>query len=400
MGASNDSNEPTSPVVSGEARRVVHLTTVHQPFDPRIFYKQLGSLRAAGFDPHLIAPHSRRENVEGVTIHPLPDPVNRWQRVALQPKAFRQARFLDADLYQIHDPELIPFARLLKRRLDAPVIYDMHEDYWTKGAVLGWVLRILERWCFRWVDHVLLAEKSYRAIVEDTPAEHTYIANYFKPIGEAGKADDGQDQAPTLPPTRLLYTGTVANSRGLRTMLNLASAVRERDRPERLDIVGICRYPDQRAAEEMRIEEEGLGPVVTRVGWDTYVPPSEMRPYYHRADVGLSLFEPHPNAVRSMPTKFYEYMHYGLPVICSDFPLWRAFVEEHECGAVVPPGDVEAVLDVLDRWRRHPEEYRRCSRNAQAAASQYRWEKMGKQLVQVYRRVLGDAEETEVGSSR
>jgi len=171
-------------------------------------------------------------------------------------------------------------------------------------------------------------------------------------------------------------------------MVDLASVVRERDRPEHLDIVGICRYPDQRAAVEARIEKERLGSIVTRVGWDTYVPPSEMRPYYHRADVGLALFEPHPNAVRSMPTKFYEYMHYGLPLICSDFPLWRAFVEKHKCGAVVPPGDVEAALDVLDRWRQHPEVYRVLVQNAQDAAEQYGWEEMGTRLVRVYRDLL------------
>jgi glycosyltransferase involved in cell wall biosynthesis len=106
--------------------------------------------------------------------------------------------------------------------------------------------------------------------------------------------------------------------------------------------------------------------------------------------VGLALFERHPNHVGSIPTKFYEYLHYGLPLICSDFPLWRRFVERHECGAVVPPGDPRAVLDVLDTWQAHPERYRRCADNARAAASQYRWAEMGERLVNRYRVLLGD----------
>jgi glycosyltransferase involved in cell wall biosynthesis len=398
MEASSDKTELLSSVaVAGQAPRIVHLTTVHHPFDPRIFHKQLGSLSAAGFDTHLIAPHARREDVDGVTIHPLPVPENRWQRIALQPKAFRQARFLEADLYQIHDPELIPLGFLLKEKTGAPIIYDMHEDYRTKGAVVGRGLRALERWCFRWVDHVLLAEKSYRPIVEQSTVDHTYIANYFKAIGDPNEREGRQEERPVSSPTRLLYTGTVSNARGLDTMIELAGTIRERSRPERLDIVGICRYPNQRGTAETRIERDGLNPVVTRVGWDTYVPAKSMSPYYRRADVGLALCEPHPNLVGSLLTKFYEYLYYGLPLICSDFPLWRDFVEEHECGAVVPPGDVEAVIDVLDRWRRSPEDYRRCARNAQAASSQYRWENMGRRLVKVCRQVISEAQEAVAG---
>jgi glycosyltransferase involved in cell wall biosynthesis len=115
-----------------------------------------------------------------------------------------------------------------------------------------------------------------------------------------------------------------------------------------------------------------------------------MPPHYRRADVGLALCEPHPNHVGSLLTKFYEYLHYGLPLICSDFPLWRRFVEEHECGAVVPPGDPEAVLNVLDRWQAHPDRYRQCAENARAAAPQYRWAPMEERLVNRYRCLLDD----------
>ena len=171
-------------------------------------------------------------------------------------------------------------------------------------------------------------------------------------------------------------------------MIDLAARLRRADRPETIDLVGICRYPAQRARAEERLQSEDLDEVLERTGWDTYAQPSAMPPHYRRADVGLALCEPHPNLVGSLPTKFYEYLHYGLPLICSDIPLWRRFVERHECGAVVPPGDPDAVIDVLDEWRAHPERYRRRAENARAAAPQYRWEKMGQRLVDCYRSLL------------
>lgn len=368
-----------------QSDRIVHITTAHQPFDPRIFYKQLASLRDAGFDTHLIAPHDHTEKVQGISIHALPRPDTRWHRFALQPQVLDTARILDAALYQIHDPELIPLAFLLRKATGAQIVYDMHENYRTKGPLLGRALRGLEHWAFLWIDHVLIAEESYRSIVEDSPTAHTYIPNYIRPIGDP---DSGNHGRTSKTPTRLLYTGTLSASRGLHTMVDLAAHIRRANRPETAALVGICRYENQRARAESRIQSEGLDEILTRVGWDTYVQPSSMPPHYHCADVGLALFEPHPNHVDSLPTKFYEYLYYGLPIICSDFPRWRRFVKRNECGAVVPPGELEAVLDVLDRWQTHPERYRRCAKNARAAASQYRWKPVGDRLVTLYRQML------------
>lgn len=372
--------------VASQEYRVVHLTTVHQPFDPRIFYKQLGSLRDAGFDTHLIVPHAHSETREGIDIHALPEPKNRAHRFALQLRVYRMARALDADLYQVHDPELLPLGGLLKARTGARLVYDMHENYRAKGPLVGRTLRALERWGFRGGDHVLLAEESYRSIVEGHAVPRTYLPNYFRPIG--GEAPGAVSPERKSPPTRLLYTGTLSESRGLRTMVELAARIRRSDRPETLELVGVCRFEDQRTWAEERIHAERLDGVVERVGWDRYVPPSRMSAHYREADVGLALFEPHPNYRDTLPTKFYEYLHYGLPLICSDVPRWRQFVDRHDCGAVVPPGDPEAVLDVLDEWRAHPERYAECAQNARGAAAQYRWEPVGERLIAVYRDLL------------
>jgi len=370
--------------------RAVHLTTVHKPFDPRILHKQLRTLRRAGVDARLLAPHHTTEEVHGVPVHALPEPGHRGQRLALQPTVFRRARALDAALYQVHDPELLPCAFLLKKATGARVVYDMHENYRTKGALLGRGLRLLERWAFRWVDHVLLAEESYRPIVDGADAAHAVLPNYFRPIGEQ---DHGPARLPDPPtsPTRLLYTGTLATARGLRTMIEVAARIQRASRPEVVEMVGICRYPGQRDWAEARIRRESLGDVVERRGWSTYVRPSEMPPHYRCADVGLALCEPHPNHTESLLTKFFEYLHYGLPIICSDFPLWRAFVEEHDCGAVVPPNDPAAVLSVLDAWRAEPERYQEYVMNARSAAPQYRWAAVEDRLVSVYCRLLGEA---------
>src|SRR5690554_6269081 len=115
-----------------ESKKSVHITTVHHPLDPRIYYKQCQSLAKAGFDVTLIAPESE-DNDTGTNIKvvPIKKHSNRLKRMIVSTYvAYKKARELKADYYHVHDPELLPVAWLLKKKSNM-VIYDIHEDYET-----------------------------------------------------------------------------------------------------------------------------------------------------------------------------------------------------------------------------------------------------------------------------
>lgn len=374
------------PYVAGmNPPRVVHLTTVHRPFDPRIFWKEAVSVCRAGYDVRLVAQHTRAETVEGVPIVPLRLVEGRYRRIVLQREVFAAARALQAQVYHVHDPELIPVAYALKRTTGARVIYDMHEDYRGHGAVEGRLLRLLERWCFRWVDHVVVANETHAAIVKGAPV--TWIANYVNAPPRA--------PSPTIPRSRdaeirLLYTGVIADQRGLPALLDLAEVILQKNLPWRIDLVGICYRAEDRRRAERRIEKGGLDRVVRRVGWETYVPWQAMTPFYEAAHVGLALWAPHRNHASKIPTKFYEYLHFGLPILCSDFPRWRAFVDDQACGAVVDP-HAAAVVRRLSDWFEKPEHYARLVAGAAVAAPRYQWSVMEGRLLDLYARLLEPA---------
>jgi len=80
--------------------KVCMLTSVHPPFDVRIFHKEAKSLVKAGYDVTLIAQHDKEEIVDGIKIINLQKPHNRIERMTKTVwSAYRKAIQLDADIY-------------------------------------------------------------------------------------------------------------------------------------------------------------------------------------------------------------------------------------------------------------------------------------------------------------
>ena len=219
--------------------RIVHLTTVHHPADPRIYWKQARSSTKLGHDVWLMARGDGLTKLEDVNFVPLPAGRTRRARLRRQAVAAREIQKIEPDIIQIHDPELIPLARKLKRSLRAKVIYDKHEDYGSRGGVQGKVLKGLEEWAYGWVDHVILAEDLYRAAVEGHAVPYSVVLNYALP--------DKVEPRPARTSIRnLIYTGTVSRDRGLFHMIELAKHIAQRQLDLKISVVGVCNYPKER----------------------------------------------------------------------------------------------------------------------------------------------------------
>jgi glycosyltransferase involved in cell wall biosynthesis len=105
---------------------------------------------------------------------------------------------------------------------------------------------------------------------------------------------------------------------------------------------------------------------------------------------GLVLFHPVPNNVNAQPNKLFEYMSAGLPVIASDFTLWRQIVEGVGCGLCVDPLDPTGVARAMAWLAEHPDEARAMGQRGKAAVRErFNWESEARKLKEIYMELAG-----------
>jgi glycosyltransferase involved in cell wall biosynthesis len=366
-----------------KSKTVVHLTTVHHPLDPRIYYKECQSLQKAGYDVTLIVPEVEGAMPKGdVTILPIKKYKNRLLRMLLSTReAYEKARSLKADYYHIHDPELLPVAWLLKKKGNI-VIYDIHEDYETsimQKAYLKKPIRQLIAKIYRAIEKVLshqlelcLAEKYYK---EKYP-RGTCILNY--PVLNEELIHHSNKDQPVE--NKLLYTGNVTVDRGA----HIHAAIPLLDEKTSVYFVGKC--PRSLAEKMYEIAGECKNNLKIE-GVDKYVPKAEIDHNYisSRWLAGIALFPPTEHYMKKELTKFFEYMSAGIPIICSDFPVWKEFVETYACGIAVNPNDNKAIKRAIDYLRENENEARKMGENGkQFVREKLNWKVEEKKLIEWY----------------
>ena len=100
-------------------------------------------------------------------------------------------------------------------------------------------------------------------------------------------------------------------------------------------------------------------------------------------------FKPLPNHIDAQPNKMFEYMSAEIPVIASNFPLWREIIEGNDCGICVDPLDPSAIATAIDRLVTNPREAQRLGENGRKAVlDRYNWPVEEKNLVAFYSSLL------------
>lgn len=376
-------------VVKQRRARVCILTSVHIPFDGRVFHREACSLAKAGYDVTLIAKHDKEETVSGVRVVPLPKPRSRLHRMtAVLWRLYRLAVREDADVYHFHDPELMIVGLLLKFR-GKKVIWDVHEHYPNAildkfylarplRRVISKSFDLFERAVARFYDYVIYTTPFVGERYQRMGVRSGRVENY--PILELSTAFERNPQ------DKIIYLGAMSKTRGLLEVIEAFSLV-AKERPSwELCLVGSSRPKSFEQEMKDLAARRGVGSNVKFIEW---VPYEEKERLSSQAAMGVITFLPYSNNTSCLPNKLFDYMLVGLPVIASDFPLYREVVEPAQCGLIVDPSKPEEIARAMEHLIEHPEEARRMGENGRRAVlEKYNWEKESERLLRIYEAVL------------
>ena len=108
-----------------------------------------------------------------------------------------------------------------------------------------------------------------------------------------------------------------------------------------------------------------------------------------RSKAGLVTFHSVPNHIDAQPNKMFEYMSAGVPVIASNFVLWREVIEGNNCGLCVNPQQPKEIAEAIDYLLCNDVEAQRMGANGRKAVSEkYNWKLEEARLLELYGRFI------------
>jgi len=365
--------------------KVVHLTSVHSRIDVRIFLKECESLARHRFDVNLVVADGKMdEEKNGVKIYDVGKPNSRLQRMFFfTEKIYAKAVELDADIYHLHDPELLPVSlRLL--RSGKKVIYDAHEDVEKQMLAKPYLNKLLlkivasvfakyEKFVCRKLDCIIAATPFIRNKFLKIN-KHSVDINNFPVLGELNAGLNGKKERKN----QVCYVGGISPIRGCNEIVEAIGLVKN-------DVfLSLAGKISDSATEENLKSKEGW----YRVNSLGFLNRTEVCELLSSSIAGLVTLRPIINYLDSLPVKMFEYMSAGLPVIASNFPLWREIIEGNKCGVCVDPLKPESIAEAIDWIYENPIEAEKMGKNGQKAVlEKYNWKNEEQKLLKIYEKV-------------
>jgi glycosyltransferase involved in cell wall biosynthesis len=372
--------------------RIAHLTSAHAPLDVRIFHKECRSLARAGYEVIVLGNHASNKIVDAVRLQGLGAASGRVQRMTVKLVEMCRAAFgVAADVYHIHDPELLVVGLVL-RVAGKRVIYDIHEDLPRTMLLKAYVPKILRKpllWIVERVENA--AARCMSGLITATPAladrfqsihRNTVVVNNFVILDEfvpANKSEwKNRDSA-------VAYYGGISEERGILEMVE-AMDLLPATLHLKLELGGWFYVKGQEA-------DLAAKPYWKHVNWHGELDRKSIASLLNRVQVGLVVLHPDEAYLTSQPTKLFEYMAAGIPVVASDFPLWRSIIQGAGCGLLVDPFKPQDIADAIAYLIRNPSEAEAMGQCGRRAAEElFSWGNEERVLLSFYSSLLPSRE--------
>ena len=245
------------------------------------------------------------------------------------------------------------------------------------------------------LTNVVLRKLTYRGAVQARVAMPIGEAHYSDLLAHGASSDrlrliymgvgggfrcpaesSSADSIATLPkPLHLVYTGTVARERGRDVMLEGLALANRGEVRARLTIIGAS--AEQASYCRERGNELGIGDyleILPRVSGHL------IPPLLAHADLGICIWEDRVYWRFNPPTKLFEYLVAGLPVLASNIRTHTQYITDWENGRIFEYSPASLAERIVELWARRSE-LPVLKRNATASGEKYLWERIEPEFV-------------------
>jgi len=381
--------------------------------------KEAKTLIAEGHEVHLLLERAPgqdvHETVYGARLHRLVEMSSireKWHRYTFnftyRDSVWKNAidRFVEetgSEVLHVHDLPLVREGVEAGRRAGIPVIADLHENYpdglqvWYTSAFKKSTIYNLQRWK-RYERQVLQEVNAVIAVVDESkeriqglgiPAERIYVV--------PNTASKERENIPLDPEVRaryrdrfvISYIGGFASHRGLDTSIKAMVMVRERVPQSLLLLIGNRNKPYMQYLKGLAVE---LG-VTDMVEMPGYQPFDKIWSYIDASDICLVPHARNAHTDTTIPHKIFQYMMVGKPVIVSDCPPLKRYIEASGGGLVFKwddPADLAEKIIQISENNALAEKISDAGKGA--FIERYNWDMTSTELVELYRRLAAGRE--------
>jgi glycosyltransferase involved in cell wall biosynthesis len=370
--------------------KVCHVISGYHRTDARVFQRQCKTLVKAGFEVCILTNDGQPdEEIEGIKVYTTDKFWRNRIKVILCAKYqfLKNALDLNADIYQIHSPEIISFGLALKKS-GKRIIYDAHEDLPRHILEKGWIPIFMRKTISLMVE--VFMNKSL-AKYHEIISPHSHVVKQLKSINDnvtlitnfpiinnsvEVSLDDYLKRENIM-----CYTGTVYEYSNQEAILNAMLNIKDIN----YEIAGYF--------GDSHLERLTTHKAFNRVKFWGRIPWSQMRDFYDKTIIGLVIYDYKLNLGYKLGSygtnKIFEYMEAGLPFICTDYDLWKDIVDKYNCGICVQPKNSKQIEDAINYLINNKEKAYQMGQNGRKAVFQeYNWATQAKIYIDIYRKHL------------
>ncbi len=384
----------TSPNIDKRVK-VCHLASKHKMNDMRIFEKECKSLAKAGFDVTLIGfgDTAKTEVIDGVRCISLFYPIkNNLELLRKRNKmSLETALTVDADIYHLHEPELLPVGMKLKRA-GKIVIFDSHEYYgWQlrdnihKIKVIktpAFLMKVFGNLYMRYEKHVCMKIDGVVQVCTMNGVDYfdhrcqktLFIRNLPSLSDYTRKTPIDYSQGPAV-----AMIGGITKERGITQLIEAAYQAKAK-----LLLAGAF----SPKTYETELKES---PAYACVDYKGFLDKKGMVALLEEANIGAStlLNVGQYDKIDTLPTKVYDYMSMQLPVVISNTDFAQKMNEKYHFAICIDPEKPEDIADAIKWLKEHPEQaYEMGNNGRKAIEEEFNWEKESEKLVDFYKNLL------------